>query len=85
MEGGSVEVLSARAQGSRLTGVWHGFCDLETTLDPGLAIDLRGVTKVYKRRVRALDGIEMHVKRGEIFGLLGPNGAGKSTLVKIIM
>src|ERR1041384_7510282 len=49
------------------------------------AIDLQRVTKVYKRRVRALDGIEMHVKRGEIFGLLGPNGAGKSTLVKIIM
>jgi ABC-2 type transport system ATP-binding protein len=53
--------------------------------DPNLAIDLRGVTKIYKRRVRALDGIEMHVRRGEIFGLLGPNGAGKSTLVKIIM
>ncbi len=50
-----------------------------------LAIDLKQVTKVYKRRIRALDGIEMHVRRGEIFGLLGPNGAGKSTLVKIIM
>src|SRR5215471_14578085 len=49
------------------------------------AIDLRGVTKVYKRRVRALDGVEMHVRRGEVFGLLGPNGAGKSTLVKIMM
>jgi ABC-2 type transport system ATP-binding protein len=54
-------------------------------LDSNLAIDLRGVTKLYKRGVLALDGIEMHVKRGEIFGLLGPNGAGKSTLVKIIM
>jgi ABC-2 type transport system ATP-binding protein len=53
--------------------------------EPNLAVDLRGVTKVYKGRVRALDGIEMHVRRGEIFGLLGPNGAGKSTLVKIIM
>jgi len=50
-----------------------------------LAIDLKQVTKVYKRRVRALDGIEMVVRRGEVFGLLGPNGAGKSTLVKIIM
>ena len=52
---------------------------------PEHAIDLQRVTKVYKRRVRALDGIEMHVKQGEIFGLLGPNGAGKSTLVKIMM
>lgn len=50
-----------------------------------LAIDLRHITKVYGRRVRALDGIDMQVRRGEVFGLLGPNGAGKSTLVKIIM
>ena len=50
-----------------------------------LAIDLRHVTKVYKGRVHALQGIEMRVQKGEIFGLLGPNGAGKSTLVKIIM
>jgi len=50
-----------------------------------LAIDLREVSKIYKRTVRALNGIDMYVRRGEIFGLLGPNGAGKSTLVKIIM
>ena len=52
---------------------------------PDLAIDLRNVTKVYKGRVVALQGVEMRVRRGEIFGLLGPNGAGKSTLVKIMM
>src|SRR5689334_11257535 len=50
-----------------------------------LAIDLRNVTKVYRGKVQALRGIEMHVRRGEVFGLLGPNGAGKSTLVKIMM
>jgi len=50
-----------------------------------LAIDLRNVTKVYKGNIHALQGIEMRVRRGEIFGLLGPNGAGKSTLVKIMM
>src|SRR5215218_63693 len=50
-----------------------------------LAPDLRDVAKRYKGRVDALKGIEMHVRRGEIFGLLGPNGAGKSTLVKIVM
>ena len=49
------------------------------------SIDLHDVTKVYKRKVRALDQIEMQVGRGEIFGLLGPNGAGKSTLVKIML
>ena len=49
------------------------------------AIDLRQVFKNYGRRVQALQGIDLHVNRGEVFGLLGPNGAGKSTLVKIMM
>jgi ABC-2 type transport system ATP-binding protein len=56
-----------------------------TDTDNSLAIDLRDVTKVYKGKVFALQGVEMRVRRGEIFGLLGPNGAGKSTLVKIMM
>jgi len=51
----------------------------------GYAIDLQNVTKIYRRRVHALQGVSMQVNRGEIFGLLGPNGAGKSTLVKIMV
>jgi ABC-2 type transport system ATP-binding protein len=51
----------------------------------GMAIELDHVAKTYRRKVHALRGIEMRVRRGEIFGLLGPNGAGKSTLVKIMM
>lgn len=50
-----------------------------------LAIDLRNVSKRYGRKVHALRGVGMRVRRGEVFGLLGPNGAGKSTLVKILM
>jgi len=50
-----------------------------------LAIDMHHVAKTYRGKVRALRGIEMKVRRGELFGLLGPNGAGKSTLVKIMM
>jgi ABC-2 type transport system ATP-binding protein len=50
-----------------------------------LAIDLSNVAKIYAGKIHALRGIEMHVRRGEVFGLLGPNGAGKSTLVKILM
>src|SRR5437899_537874 len=56
-----------------------------TTASDNLAIDLLHVTKVYRGRVMALQGITMRVRRGEVFGLLGPNGAGKSTLVKIMV
>jgi ABC-2 type transport system ATP-binding protein len=49
------------------------------------AIDLRQVVKIYPKHVHALQGVNMRVGRGEVFGLLGPNGAGKSTLVKIMM
>lgn len=37
------------------------------------------LTKVYAGDVRAVDGLNLSVRRGEIFGLLGPNGAGKTT------
>lgn len=46
-------------------------------------IEIRGLEKQYGE-IRAVDGIEMTVKRGEILGLLGPNGAGKSTTISMI-
>ncbi len=47
------------------------------------SIEARGLVKTYKD-VRALDGLDIEVPRGTVFGLLGPNGAGKSTTVKIL-
>jgi len=47
------------------------------------SIEARGLVKTYKD-VRALDGLDIEVARGTVFGLLGPNGAGKSTAVKIL-
>ncbi|MHB8174836.1 MAG: ATP-binding cassette domain-containing protein, partial [Nitrospirota bacterium] len=38
-----------------------------------------------RRRVLALKGLTMEVKKGEVFGFLGPNGAGKTTTLKILM
>ena len=52
--------------------------------DSDWPIDLRGVGKTYGKKIKALRGVDIRVRGGEIFGLLGPNGAGKSTLVKII-
>ena len=48
------------------------------------AIALRGVVKHYGA-VRAVDGVEFDVRRGEVFGLIGHNGAGKSTLFKMML
>ena len=39
----------------------------------------------FRGRVLALEGLDMEVKRGEVFGLLGPNGSGKSTAMKMIL
>lgn len=48
-------------------------------------VEARGLTKVYgSLKVRAVDGIDFAVQRGETFGLLGPNGAGKSTTMRMI-
>ena len=56
------------------------------TVTPGkdLAIQVRGLTKSYGK-VRALRGIDLAVKRGEIFGFLGPNGAGKTTTIRCLL
>ena len=53
------------------------------------AIEARQLVKTYavrgkKNGIRALDGLDLAVPRGVIYGLLGPNGAGKSTTVKIL-
>ncbi|MBN1490330.1 MAG: ABC transporter ATP-binding protein [Phycisphaerae bacterium] len=49
-----------------------------------------GLTKVfrdfwYRSRVRAIDGLDLEIRSGEVFGLLGPNGSGKSTTIKILL
>ncbi|WP_310734534.1 ABC transporter ATP-binding protein [Azohydromonas caseinilytica] len=54
-------------------------------MDPDAgAITLRGVVKQF-RTVRAVDGVDLDVRRGEVFGLIGHNGAGKSTLFKMML
>jgi ABC-2 type transport system ATP-binding protein len=47
-------------------------------------IEARGLLKVYGSQ-RAVDAIDLDVRRGEIFGLLGPNGAGKTTTILMIL
>jgi ABC-2 type transport system ATP-binding protein len=44
-------------------------------------LEIRNLSKTYKGGVRALDGVDLEIRKGEIFALLGPNGAGKTTLI----
>ena len=48
-----------------------------------LAVEAVGLTRLYGDH-RAVDGLDLGIRRGEIYGFLGPNGAGKSTAVKVL-
>jgi ABC-2 type transport system ATP-binding protein len=47
-------------------------------------ISVANLSKTYGSGFKALNGIDLEIRRGEIFALLGPNGAGKTTLISII-
>src|SRR3954470_18244488 len=48
------------------------------------SIVVEGLVREFKAGVRAVDGIDLRVEPGEIYGFLGPNGAGKSTTVHML-
>ncbi len=64
--------------------------DATARTESDIVILTQGLTKVFKdfwmrARVRAVEGLDLEVRRGEIYGLLGPNGSGKSTTIKILL
>jgi len=48
------------------------------------AIETQGLVREFKKGPRAVDGIDLRVEPGEVYGFLGPNGAGKSTTVHML-
>lgn len=53
-------------------------------------VEIEKLTKVFtdfwrRPKVRAVDSLDLEIRRGEIFGLLGPNGSGKSTTIKMLL
>src|SRR5688572_9886297 len=58
---------------------------LEPTIPaPDTILSISRLTKTYPSGLAALKGIDLEIRRGEIFALLGPNGAGKTTLISIV-
>ena len=49
-----------------------------------LAIETHGLERQFQDSVKAVDGVDLSVRTGEIYGFLGPNGAGKTTTVRIL-
>jgi len=47
-------------------------------------IEVKNLSKVF-REVKAVEGLNLNVNRGDVFGFLGPNGAGKSTTIRMLM
>jgi ABC-2 type transport system ATP-binding protein len=64
----------------------HGAASLMDTtgIDAAAGIEVEALIRDFKGGVRAVDGIDLEVAPGEIYGFLGPNGAGKSTTVLIL-
>src|SRR5947199_4340784 len=52
--------------------------------DAAAAIEVNELVREFRKGPRAVDGIDLRVQRGEIYGFLGPNGAGKSTTVLVL-
>jgi ABC-2 type transport system ATP-binding protein len=52
-------------------------------LDNEPIIETQNLTRTFKN-VTAVNGIEMHINRGEVFGLVGPDGAGKTTIIRLL-
>jgi ABC-2 type transport system ATP-binding protein len=52
--------------------------------DTELAVETRGLTKRFGRQ-RAVDGVDLAVPRGSVFGFLGPNGSGKTTTIRVML
>ena len=54
------------------------------TVEPGFKGVLKGLFHRKKEILRAVDGVDFTIRRGEMVGYIGPNGAGKSTTIKML-
>ena len=62
----------------------------EKTIESESIVEVKSLHKVFRDfwqrpKVKAVNGLDLDIRRGEIFGLLGPNGSGKSTTIKMLL
>src|SRR5438132_10007408 len=55
------------------------------SVSPEAIVSTRGLTKQYGNGIVAVDGLNLNVRRGEVYGFLGPNGAGKTTTLRMLV
>jgi ABC-2 type transport system ATP-binding protein len=72
------------ADGGRAGRPSEGRYNVQSMADAHNGIEVEALVRVFKGGVRAVDGIDLNVAPGEIYGFLGPNGAGKSTTVLVL-
>jgi ABC-2 type transport system ATP-binding protein len=73
--------MADAAGASMVRAVSHARADVAAGMDVIQTVDL---TKVYAGGITAVDGLNLTVRAGEVFGLLGPNGAGKTTTASML-
>jgi ABC-2 type transport system ATP-binding protein len=57
--------------------------EITMSADSAIAIEASGLVKTYGE-TRAVDGVDLAVRRGSVYGMLGPNGAGKTTTIRML-
>lgn len=57
---------------------------MSTTTDTEITISVTDMVKIFKGNIIAVDGLNLNIKKGELYGFLGPNGAGKTTTLDIL-
>ncbi|WP_326679048.1 ABC transporter ATP-binding protein [Streptomyces sp. NBC_01237] len=78
---GDVTVGNDRASGD----VTRAAGDVAAAGDAAAVIETRGLTKRYRGGQLAVDGLDLTVPGGSVFGFLGPNGSGKTTTIRMLM
>jgi ABC-2 type transport system ATP-binding protein len=90
---GPFSTIRARTNGQKVNGNQQLFIGIlkhciivnymNTTSKTTLAVEAKGLVKVFGDN-RAVDGVDLRVQEGSIYGVLGPNGAGKTTVINIL-